>query len=51
MRSYSAEVDYEEMVDLTKMDGEERDELLRRLGHKRILESCEQTKRDGHAPW
>ena len=45
----STEVDYEEMADLAKMDREEGDEIRQRLGYKKILESCEQAKRDGHA--
>jgi len=39
------EVDYEEMVDLTRMDREERDEIRQRLSYKKILDSCEQARR------
>jgi len=38
-----------EMVGLTMINGEERDETHQRLGYKKILESGEQAKRDGHA--
>ena len=44
----STEVDYEEMVDLAKMDGEERDEIRQRLGYRKILDSCEQAQKDGY---
>jgi len=40
------EVDYEEMIDLAKMKVEDRDEIRRRLGYKKILDSCEQAKKD-----
>ena len=43
------EVDYEEMVNLAKMDGEERDEIRQRLGYKKILDSCEKAARDRYA--
>ena len=43
------EVDYEEMVDLAKMDREERGEIRQRLGYKKILDSCEQAQKDGYA--
>ena len=42
------EVNYEEMVKLAKMNVEERDEIRRRLGYKKILDTCEQAKRDGY---
>ena len=42
----STEVDYEEMVDLTKMGSEARDEIRGRLGYKKILDSCRQAMRD-----
>ncbi|KIM62914.1 hypothetical protein SCLCIDRAFT_782279 [Scleroderma citrinum Foug A] len=42
------EVDYEEMVDLAKMEGRERDDIRQRFGYKKILSSCEQAKRDGY---
>ncbi|KAL4068376.1 heterokaryon incompatibility protein-domain-containing protein [Scleroderma yunnanense] len=40
------EVNYEEMVNLTKMDKEERDEVRQRDGYRKILNSCAQAKRD-----
>ncbi|KAL4082080.1 heterokaryon incompatibility protein-domain-containing protein [Scleroderma yunnanense] len=42
------EVNYEEMVELAKMEGEERDEIRQRDGYRKILGSCEQAKRDGY---
>ena len=42
------EVDYEEMVDLAKMESEARDEIRQRPGYKKILDGCEQAKRDGY---
>ena len=42
------EVDFEEMVCLAKMDSEERDEIRKRLGYKKIMDSCEQAKKDGY---
>ncbi|KAL4082154.1 heterokaryon incompatibility protein-domain-containing protein [Scleroderma yunnanense] len=42
------EVDYDEMVDLAKMDREERDEICQCDGYRKILEGCEQAKRDGY---
>ena len=43
-----AEVDYEEMVDFTTMDREDRNEIHRRLGYKKILDNSELAKRDGY---
>ena len=42
------EVDYEEMVDLVKMDREEQDEIRGRLGYKKIVDTCKQAKQDGY---
>ena len=42
------EVDYEEMVNLAKMDTQERDEIRGRLGYKKILETCHQANKDGY---
>ena len=42
------EVDYEEMVDLAKMDREEQDEIRDRLGYKKIVDTCNQAKKDGY---
>ena len=42
------EVDYEEMVDLAKMDTEEQDNIRCRLGYKKIVDACRQAKRDGY---
>ena len=44
----STEVNYKEIVGLEKMDGEERDKIRRRLGYKKILDTCEQAKSDGY---
>ena len=40
------EVDYEEMVDLAKMDRQEQDEIRSRFGYKKIVDTCKQAKRD-----
>ena len=42
------EVDYEEMVDLAKMDRQEQNEIRSRLGYKKIVNTCKQAKRDGY---
>ncbi|KAL4064878.1 heterokaryon incompatibility protein-domain-containing protein [Scleroderma yunnanense] len=40
------EVNYDEMVDLAKMKRQERHAICRRSGYRKILDSCEQAKRD-----
>ena len=40
------EVNYDEMNDLAKMDKGEVDEICHRDGYRKILDSCEQAKRD-----
>ena len=42
------EVDYEEMVDLAKMDRQEQDEVRGRLGYKKLVDTCKQAKLDGY---
>ena len=42
------EVDYDEMVELTKMDRKERDEIRQRGGYQKILRSCGQAHKDGY---
>ena len=42
------EVGYEEMVTLAQMDRQERDEVRGRRGYKKILDTCEQAKKDGY---
>ena len=42
------EVEYDEIVELAKMDGEMRDEIRQREGYRKILDSCEQAKKDGY---
>ena len=42
------EVDYNEMVELAKMAKEERSEIRQRDGYRKILQSCEQAKKDGY---
>ena len=42
------EVNYEEMVDLAKIDVEERDEIRWRLGYKKIVDTCEKAQTDGY---
>ncbi|KAI6024563.1 heterokaryon incompatibility protein-domain-containing protein [Pisolithus marmoratus] len=45
---WGAEVNYDEMTGLMKMDEGERDEVRHRAGYKKIIKSCEQAMRDGH---
>ncbi|KIM54616.1 hypothetical protein SCLCIDRAFT_57700, partial [Scleroderma citrinum Foug A] len=47
-RWIAQEVDYNEMVELAKMKRQERDEIRRRDGYRKILQSCEQAKKDGY---
>jgi len=42
------EVNYDEMVELPKMEREERDEIRQRDGYRKILNCCKQAKRDGY---
>ena len=42
------EVDYEEMVDLAKMDREEQNEIRGRQGYKKIIDMCKQAKQVGY---
>ena len=42
------EVDYEEMIDLAKMNKKESDEIRGRLGYKKLLDTCQQAKKDGY---
>ena len=42
------EVDHDEIVDLAKMALEERDEIRRRGGYHKILDSCKQAQKDGY---
>ena len=42
------EVNYEEMIDLGKMDMQEQNEIRGRQGYKKILDTCKQTKEDGY---
>jgi len=42
------EVDYNEIVKLAKMDEEERSEIRQRDGYRKIIQSCEQAKKDGY---
>ncbi|KAL4069937.1 heterokaryon incompatibility protein-domain-containing protein [Scleroderma yunnanense] len=42
------EVDYDEMTQLAKMEEEERDDIRQRDGYRKILDGCEQAKRDGY---
>ncbi|KAI6146412.1 heterokaryon incompatibility protein-domain-containing protein, partial [Pisolithus tinctorius] len=41
------EVDYSEMANLMKMEGEESEEVKRRNGYQKILKSCKQAMKDG----
>ncbi|KIM53109.1 hypothetical protein SCLCIDRAFT_1223103 [Scleroderma citrinum Foug A] len=42
------EVDYDEMVELAKMDRKERDEIRQRGGYQKILRICGQAHKDGY---
>ena len=42
------EVDYNEVVELAKMDEEDRADIRHREGYQKILQSCEQTRKDGY---
>ncbi|KAL4081390.1 heterokaryon incompatibility protein-domain-containing protein [Scleroderma yunnanense] len=41
------EVSYDEVIWLTKMEKNEQDRVRRHLGYRKILDSCEQAKKDG----
>ena len=43
---WTQEVDYEEIVDLAKMEKDEQNEVRQRLGYQKILASCEQAKKN-----
>ncbi|KIM59807.1 hypothetical protein SCLCIDRAFT_1217428, partial [Scleroderma citrinum Foug A] len=42
------EVGYDEMIELAKMDGKARDEIRQRDGYQKIIQSCEQTQKEGY---
>ena len=42
------EVNYDEMVDLAKMEEGDRDEIRERAGYKKILDTCRQAKKYGY---
>ena len=42
------EVDYEEIVDLGKMDMQEQKEIRGRQGYKKIVDTCKKAKQDGY---
>ena len=42
------EVNYEEIVDLAKMEGQKRDDIRERAGYKKILDTCRQAQKDGY---
>ena len=42
------EVDYNEVVKLARMDEEERTQVRQRDGYQKIVQSCEQAKKDGY---
>ncbi|KAI6143511.1 heterokaryon incompatibility protein-domain-containing protein, partial [Pisolithus thermaeus] len=45
---WGAEVNYKEMIGLMKMGEEKREEVKKRLGYHKIIESCEQAAKDGY---
>ena len=42
------EVNYKEIVDLAKMEGQKRDDIRERAGYKKILDTCRQAQKDGY---
>jgi len=42
------EVEYDEIVELAKMDGEMKDEIRQHKGYRKILDSCKQADKDGY---
>ena len=42
------EVDYNEIVKLARVDEEDRSEIRQRDGYRKILQSCEQARKDGY---
>ena len=42
------EVNYDEIADLAKMEERERDEVRKRAGYKKILDTCRQAQKDGY---
>ena len=42
------EVNHDEMADLALMEKRERDEIRKRAGYKKILDTCRQAKKDGY---
>ncbi|KIN99160.1 hypothetical protein M404DRAFT_966081 [Pisolithus tinctorius Marx 270] len=45
---WGAEVSYEEMIGLMKMEEHEREEIRQRQGYRKIIKSCEQAMKDGY---
>ncbi|KAI5987367.1 hypothetical protein EDD15DRAFT_2199579 [Pisolithus albus] len=45
---WGAEVDYDEMIGLMKMEEEEREDVKQRHGYQKIIESCKQAMKDGY---
>ncbi|KAI5997501.1 heterokaryon incompatibility protein-domain-containing protein, partial [Pisolithus albus] len=43
-----AEVTYEEMIGLMKMEGRKRDEVRDRSGYQKIIKTCKQAMKDGY---
>ena len=42
------EVSYEDMVDILKVVGEDRDEIRHRPGYRKIIDGCKQAENDGY---
>ena len=42
------EVEYDEIVELAKMDEEKKDEICQRDGYRKIIDSCKQANKDGY---
>ncbi|KAI6001730.1 heterokaryon incompatibility protein-domain-containing protein, partial [Pisolithus marmoratus] len=45
---WGTEVTYKEMIGLMKMEEQKRDEVRKRDGYQKIIECCEQAKKDGY---
>ncbi|KAI6143529.1 hypothetical protein EDD17DRAFT_208500 [Pisolithus thermaeus] len=48
LHRWGAEVGYEEMTGLMKMEEGKRDEVRQRYGYQKIIKSCEQVTKDDH---
>ena len=47
-RGETTEADYDEVMELVKMEKDKQDEVRRRIGYRKIFDCCKQAKRDGY---